>query len=320
MELRQLREFSASEIAEFWNREIGDVFPMREALWEQNTFDDLNLVEEASVAFTEAGKLAGVIVAKRFQEQSEAAMQQDIGWIQCLLVSQEMRGLGLGERLLKHAEDSFLLEGVTEIRLGRDPWHYFPGIPAEDADTAGWFERRGYRRESVETDLLRHIDEDAPYELANAPGLYRVLSQEDMPALTDFLKESFPGRWHYEALRYLETGGGGREFVGFFIEGTLKGFCRINDSKSPLIAQNVYWSPLFEGELSGIGPLGIARNVRGHQYGLDLVKAAANELMHRGADAIVIDWTQLVPFYEKLGFSVWKQYVTMAKTFAAEKE
>lgn len=320
MELRQLREFSTSEIAGFWNREIGDVFPMREALWEQNTFDDLNLIEEASVAFTEAGELAGLIVAKRFQEQSEAAMQWDIGWIQCLLVSRKMRGLGLGERLLKHAEDILLLAGVQEIRLGRDPWHYFPGIPAEDTDTACWFERRGYRRESVETDLLRRIKGETLYELANAPELYRVLGREDLPALTNFLKESFTGRWHYEALRYLETGAGGREFVGFFIEGTLKGFCRINDSKSPLIAQNVYWSPLFEGELGGIGPLGIARNVRGHQYGLDLVKAAANELMRRGADSIVIDWTQLVPFYEKLGFNIWKQYITMAKTLAAEKE
>ena len=32
--------------------------------------------------------------------------------------------------------------GVVEIRLGRDPWHYFPGVPLEDEKTANWFEKQ----------------------------------------------------------------------------------------------------------------------------------------------------------------------------------
>lgn len=320
MELRQLREFSTTEITEFWNREIGDSFPLREELWEQNTFDELNLMEDACVAFGEAGQLAGFIVAKRFMEQSEAAMQQEVGWITCLLVGRVARRQDLGERLLRHAEDCFSLAGIKEIRLGRDPWHFFPGVPAEDIETAGWFERRGYRRESLESDLLREVNGQAAYELTNPPEHFRVLEREELPELVEFLAINFPGRWHYEALRYLETRAGGQEFIGFYIEGKLKGFCRINDLGSPLIAQNVYWAPLFTCDLGGIGPLGIDRSVRGHQYGLDLVKAAANELMGRGSEAIVIDWTQLVPFYEKLGFQVWKQYITMAKTCDSEGE
>jgi hypothetical protein len=43
------------------------------------------------------------------------------------------------------------------------------------------------------------------------------------------------------------------------------------------------------------------------------VKAAANELIGRGVTDIVIDWTQLVAFYEKLGFTPWKQYQSMTK-------
>ncbi|HSJ37616.1 MAG TPA: GNAT family N-acetyltransferase [Planococcus sp. (in: firmicutes)] len=320
MELRQLRDFSTTEITEFWNREIGNAFPLREELWEQNTFDDLNLMEEACVALAEDGELAGFIVAKRLLEQSEAAMQRDVGWISCLLVGREARGHDLGERLLRHAEDRFAQAGVREIRLGRDPWHFFPGIPAEDTETADWFKLRGYKRGPIETDLVREVKGQGSYNLANPSEHFRVLEREELPELVDFLAVNFPGRWHYEALRYLETGAGGQEFIGFYIEGTLKGFCRINDSGSPLIAQNVYWAPLFNGELGGIGPLGIDRSVRGHQFGLDLVKAAANELMGRGSESIVIDWTQLVPFYEKLGFQVWKQYITMAKTLGSEKE
>lgn len=320
MVLRQLREFKVQEITDLWNREIGKDFPMREALWKQNTFEDLNLIEEGSVALTESGKLVGFIVAKSFQESSEALMQKDIGWIQCLLVKKEKRGQGLGSRMLRHAEECLEQKGIKEIRLGRDPWHYFPGIPAENEETVQWFERKGYSRDFIESDLIRRVEGAAPYELVNSTERFRVLKQQDLPELLDFLKASFPGRWHYEALHYMEMGASGREFMGLYIEGALKGFCRINDSTSPLIAPNVYWSPLFEDELAGIGPLGIDRTERGKAYGLDLIKAAANELMARGSAAIVIDWTGLTAFYEKLGFSVWKQYTTMSKKTADDKE
>lgn len=320
MELRQLHEFTVQEITGLWNREIGKAFPMREALWQQNTFDDLNLFEEASVAFSEDGKLIGFIVAKKFQEITDAQMPVNVGWIQCLLVKKEMRNQGLGSRLLKHAEDCLEQKGIKEFRLGRDPWHYFPGVPVENEETVQWFEQKGYSRDSVESDLMRQVDGAAPYDLVNSEGHFRVLEQRDLPELLDFLKAAFPGRWHYEALHYAETGASGREFIGLYIAGALKGFCRINDSASPVISQNVYWSPLFEGELAGIGPLGIDRTARGKTYGLDLVKAAANELRARGSAAIVIDWTGLIAFYEKLGFTVWKQYTAMSKKTVDEKE
>lgn len=320
MELRQLREFGTHEITDLWNREIGNDFPMQEVLWERNTFEDMNLIEEGSVAFTEDGKLIGFIVAKSFQELSEAELQNDIGWIQCLLVKKEMRGQGLGGRMLKHAEECLEQRGIKEIRLGRDPWHYFPGIPVEYEEAVQWFGRKGYSRESIESDLVRLVEGAAPYDSVNSTEHFRVLEQRDLPELLDFLKAAFPGRWHYEALHYLETGASGREFMGLYIEGKLKGFCRINDSDSPVIAQNVYWSRLFDGELAGIGPLGVDRTVRGKAYGLDLVKAAANELMARGSAAIVIDWTGLTAFYEKLGFTVWKQYRAMSKKTVDEKE
>ena len=72
------------------------------------------------------------------------------------------------------------------------------------------------------------------------------------------------------------------------------------------------------GEMGGIGPLGIDRAIRGKHFGIDLVKAAANELIGRGVTDIVIDWTQLIAFYEKLGFTPWKQYQSMAKTIGVE--
>lgn len=316
MKVVSLFDIETRDIVNLWNEELGNTFPLTEALWKQNTVNEMNVLKEASIAIWNQGELLGFIVAKQYQENVQAKMSRQVGWIQCLLVKQSARNRGIGVTLMVHAEKVLKKNGITEIRIGRDPWHYFPGVPKEDVQTIEWFEKRGYVCESIETDLVKDVYSSVPYTLTNSDEHYRVLTQQDIPVLLEFLERAFPGRWHYEAIHYALIQGTGREFVGFFIDDELKGFCRINDPKSPVIAQNVYWSPLFEGALGGIGPLGIDRSIRGHHYGLDLVKAAANELMKREVDAIVIDWTQLVSFYEKLGFSTWKHYQSMSKSMS----
>jgi len=312
-------DIEPAKIVKLWNESIGETFPMTEKLWIQNSINEPNILKTASIAILEGNELLGFIVAKRYQENLQAAMPSHIGWIQCMLVKESARNHGIGSRMIKHTEQIFQEAQLTEFRLGRDPWHYFPGVPVEDQHAIEWFEKRGYVKESIETDLTRVVESTTPYTLENSENHFRVLTQEDLPSLLQFLEHAFPGRWHYEAIHYSLKKGSGREFMGFFINDQLQGFCRMNDSTSPLIAQNVYWSGLFEGELGGIGPLGINRSIRGGHYGLDLVKASANELMRRNVSNIVIDWTQLVPFYEKLGFTAWKQYQTMGKTVSIEK-
>ncbi len=36
-------------------------------------------------------------------------------------------------------------------------------------------------------------------------------------------------------------------------------------------------------------------------------------MKNRGVQEMAIDWTDLVEFYEKLGFEVWKQYLQAEK-------
>jgi len=313
MNQKRVVDLPAQKLARFWNDVIGEHFPMSAALWEQNTLRDGNTLKDVSIALIEGGQIQAVIVVKKFSEATDALMTTNIGWVQCLLVAKNARGRGLGTQLLNAAQRQLKEEGVVELRLGRDPWHYFPGVPVQDEQTAAWFERRGYRRESIETDLRRTANAQSPYLLDNHPTCFRLLKQSDVPQLLAFLKCHFPGRWHYEALHYAAAGGTGREFIGIFLGGEMRGFCRINDRQSLLIAQNVYWSELLTGPVGGIGPLGIDRSLRGMHFGSDIVKAAANELTGRGAEQLIIDWTQLTEFYGKLGFSVWKQYTTMAK-------
>jgi predicted N-acetyltransferase YhbS len=60
--------------------------------------------------------------------------------------------------------------------------------------------------------------------------------------------------------------------------------------------------------LAGIGPLGVAPDVRGAGAGLALVRGAAAWLQDRGHTDAVINWTTLTGFYGRLGARVWRTY------------
>ncbi|WP_139490872.1 GNAT family N-acetyltransferase [Brevibacillus dissolubilis] len=307
-------------VCQLWNQEVGSHFPMRESLFQKNSMDDPNLLHDGSwIAWDEtADRLAGFVISKSWQDEivQQAAIWHDpqTGWIQALLVHHDYRGQGIGSELIKRAEQALRRTGVARIRLGSDLYHYFPGIPRDFTQAAEWFGRRGYRLGMEQHDLLADFTDlpDTPMPALSGATL-RLMVPYDREAFLSFLRESFPGRWEYEGHRYFADGGSGREFLLLEKDRELIGFCRLNDAHSPVIAQNMYWSPLFGGAVGGIGPLGISEAARGSGYGLAIVQAAVHVLQKRGIRQIVIDWTEHVDFYAKLGFGVWKSYVLADK-------
>lgn len=314
MKYMELNRNRVDAIVELWNKELKEDFPMRKELFEQNSFDDMNVSYEGScIALDEMNNVIGFIVVKRWQESFDLGMGEELGWIQTLLVDQNYRGRGIGTYLLNHAESELRTHGIKKIRLGGDPWHYFPGVPTEYTEVNSWFEAKGYVNNGEEHDLKSHSNKR--YTLPDNDRIYfSLLKRNEEKELLAFLHESFPGRWEYEAIKYFEKQGNGREFVVLKDNGRIIGFCRINDNKSPFIAQNVYWDPLFNFDIGGIGPLGIDSNQRKKGYGVAIIKAALNFLQERGIRDYVIDWTGLTDFYSKLEFETWKSYYTYDKT------
>jgi len=305
-----LHEDWLASMCELWNRELGGFFPMREQLMRQNTFQDQNVYAAGSkLAVDDEGRLAGFVIAKIWQEQERGMKLGDGGgWIQAIVVRSDVRGQGVGSRLLEQAEQALRDAGAQLAYVGRDPWHYFPGIPHQLPDAKTWFARKGYEVLYDVYDLVNGSGEHEGRQQYVDGAFARLLEAGDREEMLRFFKRCFPGRWLYEAETYWERGGTGREFVGLFIGSEMIGFCRVNDDKSPLIAQNTYWAPLFDGPLGGIGPLGVDDRFRGKGYGLAIVKDGVAELASRGVKNLVIDWTGLIDFYAKLGFTVWKGY------------
>lgn len=304
-----------NDIVAFWNQELSNDFPMRNELFKQNSFNDENVCDEGSqIAVDDDDNVIGFVVAKRWQEPLDVEMPKKTGWIQALLVDQRYRNQGIGSKLLSHAETNLKTNGVNNIQLGRDPWHYFPGIPTQYKHIAKWFGERGYRKQGDDFDLIHHYDPTTKSTLpSNKNVTFSILAKYEKEDFLAFLHRCFPGRWEYEAIHYFEKGGIGREFAVVKKNNQIIGFCRLNDGKSPLIAQNVYWALLFKEELGGVGPLGIDSNERGNGYGLAIVEAGIFFLRERNINSIVIDWTGLVEFYKKLGYDIWKSYSSFRK-------
>ncbi|CAM4184623.1 GNAT family N-acetyltransferase [Lederbergia lenta] len=304
-----------TDMVKLWNKEIGQHFPMREELFEQNSMDDENVLESGSgIALNQNDEVIGFVVSKRWQEDIDVKMNKETGWIQVLIVDSEYRRQGVGVALLEKAENALKLAGVVKITFGSDPWHYFPGLPSGFEDTIRWFGKQGYKKDMETYDLIAHYEDEIESEMPEQKEVeFMMLKAEEKDQFIDFMHRTFPGRWEYEAIQYFKKGGTGREFVVLKRKGEIFGFCRINDIHSPFIAQNVYWSPLFNTPLGGIGPLGVDPSIRGNGYGLAIVEAGVHFLRNRGIHSIIIDWTEFIDFYEKLGYEAWQKYESYSK-------
>jgi GNAT superfamily N-acetyltransferase len=321
MRYEPIKPGSIPELMRLWNEEWGESLPMREKILEQNVLSDPNVAEAGTwLAIDEsAGQAVGYVVTKVWQDQASGLeFGRDDGYLHTLLVAPAYRRRGIGTELLARAEAALRDQGTKRVHVGND-FHLriVPGVPAPSLITSNWLMKRGYEQQAVVYDLFNDTADEAehnPQELPRFEGVtFRMLKGEEANKLISFLRRCFPGRWEYQTLDYWKRGGTGREFIICEKGQEIIGFCRINDAHSPLLAQNIYWSELFEQELGGIGPLGIDERFRGYGYGLAIVKAGIHFLQKRGIHKSVIDTTPYADFYGKLGYTIWRTYTRYRK-------
>ena len=139
-------------------------------------------------------------------------------------------------------------------------------------------------------------------------------NQVDKKDLIEFLDKNWPGRWTKEAVDYFEQGGDGGEYLVGLDKEKICAFAKVNFPNTPtkLISYNLTWREKFNS-LGGIGPLGVNIDYRGNHIGYDIIAEAINRLIDSGAEDIIIDWTNLLDFYRKFEFEVWKSYDYLQK-------
>lgn len=255
------------------------------------------------------GQLVGVIVACAWEKST-------LGWVSLHGVHPAYRKQGIGAELLGWAENWLRQQGCNRIRLGGNLRPFFPGLPERFQESLAFYQKQGYslpHDQPNEYDVARVLREDEP--TLSLPGgcQLRPMQSGEQSVLLAFLEQEFPGRWAFEASEFLRTGGRLSDYLLLWCQGKVHGFARLTleDSERPI--ERFYPQPLPRpwGQL---GPLGISRSMRGQGLGRGLVDAALAHLKKLGVKGCVIDWTNLLDFYQKFGFAPFHQYFSLFKS------
>lgn len=306
------------ELHRLWYETFSGDVPINKELIIQNTLEDPNVIWHSVRAFCDDTGLLGMIVPKRYPHIEGL---HDAAFVSLLLGKPG----NCRKYVFRALVDSLIADmrehKVKDFYLFGEYNNYLTGVPKEDDAYCMDIEFCGFTGSHVYCDLYKHYSvADTSLLADSATGevnsyRHKVLEENELELLLGFMQSEFPGRWDHEVETYITNGGSGREYVVLYKSEELKqdkiiGFCRINDKHSPSIWYNMNFTARYKNQ-GGVGPLGVADAYRGKGLGKVVTNIGIQELRKRGINEIIIDWTDLPQFYEKMGYRIDGRFIKM---------
>ena len=306
-----------------WDAATSGRLPLGPALWRERVDGDpLFQPGDCFILPAPDGTPAGFALT-RILPDAELAAHPDLapqrgrGHLMALAVHPRYARQGIGSRLLAAAEAHLHAQGARMITLDGPSGHLVPGPPVAGGSLPFW-QQHGYGGASIHADLRRRLDSwvapSPPRAVAVGDYAYRQGRPGEEAAILAFLARAFPGRWHYDMGRAFARGyAPGDVTVLCDRAGTIAGFLCTFHPGSAMLGGGALYPATMDPAWGGIGPLGIGPEVRSLGLGLGLVAAGVTYLVGRGVRDCGIDWTGLIAFYGRLGFTVWQAYYQLEK-------
>lgn len=301
-------------LVELWNAALGPGWPLTERLLLQTVDGDPFYEREGNFIARGGDEIIGWVLSKSMRSAGpEMGRFQRRGGIGALCVHPEYQRRGIATALLNRAEEYLRTNGSPLTTLYY-PHHILSGIPEECTAARRLFEARGYSGWHENADLVRDLaDFKLPEKVLRAldvnPNVeIRPARAGESTRIIDFVGREFPGGWKYSMQSHFARGGAPHDIILAVEEGGIIGFCHTADWSSHWLLPSTYWFPLLGEKYGGLGPVGLAKAHRKRGLGLALTALAVEDLKRRGVQRMAIDWTNLMAFYEQLGFQVWKRY------------
>jgi GNAT superfamily N-acetyltransferase len=153
-------------------------------------------------------------------------------------------------------------------------------------------------------DVERDLVDYAPPVEPSATASWCKIS--DRPALDAFLVREFPGRWRDDVLeKFAEDPS---RIAKLVVDDQVAGFAMTQMEGDEHRRAGAVWSHDLGRHWAVLGPIGVARALRGEGHGHGLLAWALCQMRDHGARRTIIDWTTLTSFYGRHGFEPTRQY------------
>lgn len=318
MESLTLDPFDAGEPAHIaaatnlWNAACGPALACSEQAIRFNTRPSNGAARQGRLARA-GGEPVGFVVASAMLDDP-TALEPGRGWIDALAVIPGSQGRGIGSALLAWAEAWLAEMRCTHVVLGASLRPFVPGVPVE-LGTEAFFRRRVYQPApgtGYSWDLAHNLVgyTSPPTALRATDVVVRPMEAGEEGELSTFLWREFPGRWRYEFEEFMREGGHPSDYLLLWSPQGVDGFCQVTteDSVRPLDRFFPYALPRPWGQ---VGSIGVSKRSRGLGYGSAVVDGGLRRLRDRGVAGCVIDWTGLLDFYGKFGFTPYRKYAML---------
>ena len=304
-----------------WQAALGATWPMREDILGGMLTDHRSYRPGDHFVAVAGERIVGFVGTQ--VDRSEADAQERSGGISVVLVHPDWRRRGIGTGLHEAALAQLRREGVHNLRLGGGgAYRFWPGIPTDLPEAYKFFAACGWPLEpgKQSCDLVRDL---SGFQLP--PAMAARLAQENVtvrPARRDevddvlaFEFEHFPG-WAGAFVYAAELGDFQNMLLAIDPQQGLVGTLMLHTPSSQWLAANIAWKTLLGDSLGGISAVGVAASERGRGIGIGMVAVGSEVLRERGVGNCHIDWTNIVDFYGKLGYRVWRKYRMSTRTLA----
>lgn len=298
-ELELFTNIAPSVAQRLWMATYGERYRVPALLMNLNTFHAPDYLPMTS-GFT--SDYNAFIVTKWTAQFVDAPRQ---GYISALAYEDSDAASYLIQRALQY----FASQGIEQVSFGQDVGHFFPGCPKECYPIHALLTNCGFTPSDEVHDLERDLTNYSPDRV---DGDIRWCTSDDQESLFEFLDREFPGRWPYDVRRKAQAENGLDFILGMFDGPECMGFAVIQkDGADNLPLGGAVWQASLGSKWGALGPIGVAKKVRGQGLGDALLTRSLDLLKRLGVRRCIIDWTAIPGFYERHGFEISRTYVPM---------
>jgi predicted N-acetyltransferase YhbS len=304
LSLRPYQTSDFESLKDLWQITLGSNWPLTPEYLARMTTESAVYHEGDHIVAEQDGQIVG-FVATRVHASGKG------GGLPLLIVHPSVQRRGIGTQLHRTALEYLRQRQVETINFTAGGEPFWPGVPWNSPGAQEFFKASGwnftYNSYDLTRDLTNYQTPPGVLERAAQQGiLYRVATADEAPLIIAFEDLNFPFWTEY----FAETAAEGRymDILAAWDGDEVVGSLLLSKIDLKTRHQDGLWHLMLGDNMGTIGAVGVTEARQGHGIGLAMVATASEILQERGVRQCVIGWTDLMNFYGKLGYTIWREY------------